>query len=171
MTLVYRGDDGFTDESASNEDSMPGLVNDSDEEEADMVYQHTVQLPASTSSTKVITTDYVMSNDSEFVEAAMCKFINELRVAETDIIEPEFIEECPICGLLRYPDDPKHIDICHLHVFCTVCQRYEGAYFGVDRCDGLPTMDDQMMQPITKVHDHEQADVVFISDATYTDNS
>ena len=52
-------------------------------------------------------------------------------------------------------------------MFCTVCQRYEGAYFGVDRCDGLPTMDEQLMQPITKAHDHEQANVVFIPDATY----
>ena len=45
MTLMYRGDDGYTDESASDEDSMPGLVNDSDdeddEEKADGVHQHT----------------------------------------------------------------------------------------------------------------------------------
>ena len=91
---------------------MPGLVYDSDDEdddeEADMVYQPTVQLPTSPSSNNV------MSNDIEFDEAAMCKFMNELRVAETDIIEPDFIKECPLCGLFRYPDDQKHIDICHL---------------------------------------------------------
>ena len=28
-------------------------------------------------------------------------------------------------------------------------------------------MDEPLMLPITKVHDHEQANVVFISDATY----
>ena len=76
MTLAYRGDDGCTDESASDADSMPGLVNDSDDEddddEADMVYQQTVQLPASPSSTNAITSDNVMSNDIEFDEAAMC---------------------------------------------------------------------------------------------------
>ena len=49
----------------------------------------------------MITTDHVMSNDSAFDEAAMCKFMNELRVAKTVIIEPDFIEECPICGLFR----------------------------------------------------------------------
>ena len=42
MTLMYRSDDGYTDESDSDEDSMPGLVNDSDddddEEEADIVH-------------------------------------------------------------------------------------------------------------------------------------
>ena len=77
---------------------------------------------------------------------------DELRVAETVIIEPDFIEECPTCGLFRYPDDPKHIDICHLHVFCN-----EGAYFGVDRCDGQPTMDENLLQPINNDLDHEQA--------------
>ena len=44
MTLIYRGDDGYTDESASDEDSMPELFNDSDdeddEEEADVIQQH-----------------------------------------------------------------------------------------------------------------------------------
>ena len=80
--------------------------------------------------------------------------MDELRVAETDTIEPDFIEECPLCGLFRYPNDPKHIDICHLHVFCHVCQRFEGAYFGVDRCDGLPTMDEQLMlSAITEISD------------------
>ena len=97
----------------------------------------------------------------------MCKFLDELRVAETDITEPEFIEECPTCGLFRYPDDPKHIDICHLHVFCNVCQRFEGAYFWLDRCDGLPTMDEHLLQPINMAHDSKQANVVFISDATH----
>ena len=129
MTLMYRGDDGYTDESASDEDSMPGLVNDSDddddmEEEADVVYQHTVTLSPSSTSANVITTSSVMNNNSEFDEEAMCKFMDELRVAETDITEPDYIEECPTCGLFRYPDDPKHIDICHLHVYCNVCYRF-----------------------------------------------
>ena len=35
MTLAYRRDDGSTDGSASDEDSMPGLVNDSDDEGED----------------------------------------------------------------------------------------------------------------------------------------
>ena len=35
MTLLYRGDDGYTDDSASDDDSMPGLVNDSDDEDMD----------------------------------------------------------------------------------------------------------------------------------------
>jgi hypothetical protein len=74
-----------------------------------------------------------VSNDMKFDEEAMCKFMTELRVAETNMIEPEYIEECPLCGLSRYPNDPKHIDIYHLHVFCTTCQRYEGAYFGTRR--------------------------------------
>jgi hypothetical protein len=46
-TLAYRGDDGSTDGSASDADSMPGLVNDyddeGDDEKADMVYHHTKQ--------------------------------------------------------------------------------------------------------------------------------
>ena len=46
MTLAYRRDDGSTDGSASDEDSMPGLVNDSedenDDEEADMMYHHNI---------------------------------------------------------------------------------------------------------------------------------
>jgi hypothetical protein len=50
---------------------------------------------------------------------------------------------------------------------CNICQRYEGAYFGVDRCDGLPTMDEQMMQPINNDDDNEQANVVFIYDLIY----
>ena len=44
MTLMYRGDDGYTDDSAHDDDRMPGLVNESDdeddEEEADVVQQH-----------------------------------------------------------------------------------------------------------------------------------
>jgi hypothetical protein len=58
MTLAYRRDDGSTDGSASDEDSMPGLVNDSDDEdddeEADMVYHHTVQLSTSPSIANII---------------------------------------------------------------------------------------------------------------------
>ena len=122
MSLLYRGDDGYTDDSASDDDSMPGLVNDSDDEdndeEADVVQQ---QYDAND-----ILTGNVHNNSDTFDEEAMCKFMDELRVAETDITELDYIEECPTCGLFRYPDDPKHIDICHLHVYCTVCNRFEG---------------------------------------------
>jgi hypothetical protein len=149
MTLAYRRDDDSTDGSASDEDSMPGLVNDSedeyDNEEADMIYHHPIPLTMPSSIANFNTTNNVINSytkvninvDMVFEDEAMCKFMNELRVAETDMSEPEYIEECPLCGLSRYPDDHKHIDICHLHVFCTVCQRYEGAYFRIDRCDGL----------------------------------
>jgi hypothetical protein len=41
----------------------------------------------------------------------MYKSTNELRVAESDMIEPEYFEKCPLCGILIGPDDPKHIDI------------------------------------------------------------
>jgi hypothetical protein len=51
--------------------------------------------------------------DMVFDEESMCQFLNELKVAETDMSEPEYIEECSLCGLFRYPDDPKHIVICH----------------------------------------------------------
>jgi hypothetical protein len=158
---------------------MPGLVNDSDDEddgeEADMVYHQTVQLSTSPSIANIKTTNNVMTNntqdrtniDMEFDEESIFKFINELRVAETGMTEPEYIKECPLYGLFRYPDDPNHIDIFHLHVFCNVCQRYEGAYFGIDRCDGLPTMDEQLMQSITNVNDTEQDNVVFIPKSTY----
>ena len=163
MTLLYRGDDGYTDDLASDDDSMPGLVNDSDDEdndeEADVVQQ---QYDAND-----ILTGNVHNNSDTFDEEAMCKFMDELRVAETDITEPDYIEECPTCGLFRYPDDPKHIDICHLHVYCTVCNRFEGAYFGVDRCDGLPTMDETLLQSIPNTINHEQANVVIIPDSTY----
>ena len=128
MTLMYRCDDGYTDDSFSDEDSMPGLVNDSDddddEEEAEEVYQHPVTLSLSSTSANVITTSSVMNNNSEFDEEAMCKFMDELRVTETDTIEPDFIEECPICGFFIYPNDPKHIAICHLHVFCSDVMDY-----------------------------------------------
>ena len=77
MTLMYRGDDGYTDESASDEDSMPGLVNYSDdaddEEEADVVYQHTVTISPSSTSAHVITTSSVMKTKSKFDEEAMCR--------------------------------------------------------------------------------------------------
>jgi hypothetical protein len=113
MTLAYRGDDGITDGSDSDADSIPGLVNDSDEkdddEEADMVYDPAVQLP--TSPVMTYTIQDSLSNDIEFDKEAMCKFMTELCVAETDMIEPEYIKECPLCGLFRYLDDPKHIDI------------------------------------------------------------
>ena len=56
-------------------------------------------------------------NDMAFDEEAMCKFMTKLHTVETDMIKPEYIEECPPCGLFRYLDDPKYIDICHLHVY------------------------------------------------------
>ena len=90
MTLMYREEDGYTDDSASDEDSMPGLVNDSDDEdmddEADDVQQQD-------------NTNGIIS--ATFDEEAMCKFMDELRVAETDVTEPDYIEECPLCGLFR----------------------------------------------------------------------
>jgi hypothetical protein len=53
MTSAYSRDDVSTDGSASDADSMLGLVNDSDDEdvdeEADMGYHHTVQLSTSPS--------------------------------------------------------------------------------------------------------------------------
>ena len=58
MTLAYRRDGGSTDGSASDENSMPGLVDDSDDEDddekADMVYHHTVQLSTSPSIANII---------------------------------------------------------------------------------------------------------------------
>jgi hypothetical protein len=52
-------------------------------------------------------------------------------------------------------------------VFCTVCQRYEGTYIELDRCDGLPTREKHLLQPINNFNIHEQANVVFIPDAIY----
>ena len=108
---------------------MTACQDEDNDKEADVVQQ---QYDAND-----ILTGNVHNNSDTFDEEAMCKFMDELRVAE-----------CPTCGLFRYPDDPKHIDICHLHVYCTVCNRFEGAYFGVDRCDGFPTMDETLLQPI-----------------------
>jgi hypothetical protein len=179
MTVAYRNVDGSTGGSESYADNMPGLVDDSDEkdenEDADMVYDLNVQLPTQSSSSTIMTNNNLMTNtmqdsvcnDMALHEEAMCKFMTELRVAETDMIKPEYIDKCHLCSLFRYPDDPKHVDIFHLHVFCTVCQQYEGAYLDTDRCDKLPTMDEQMMQPINNVDDNEQANVVFIPNAIY----
>jgi hypothetical protein len=156
VILLYRGDDGYTDDSASDNDSMPGLVNESDDEDLeddpDEVPRHT--------TTNDITED-------TFDEEEMCKFMEELRVAETEMTEPAYIEECPLCGLFKYPDDPRHTAICHLHVYCHACDRFEGTYFGVDRCDGLPTMDEDLLQPVTNDSNHEEANVVIIPYATY----
>ena len=153
---MYRADDGYTDDSASDNDSMPGLVNESDDEDLD---DDTDEVPHH-ATTNDITED-------TFDEEAMCKFMDELRVAETEMTEPEYIEECPLCGLFKYPDDPRHTAICHLHVYCHACDRFEGTYFGVDRCDGLPTMDEDLLQPVTNNSNHEEANVVIIPYATY----
>ena len=46
-----------------------------------------------------IITSNVHNNSDTFDEEAMCKFKDELRVAETDVTKPHYIKECPACAL------------------------------------------------------------------------
>jgi hypothetical protein len=89
MTLAYRRNDGSTDGSASDEDSMPGLVNDSDDEDdgKDVNINNNVMNNFTQNNTNF---------DMVFDEESMCQFLNELKAEETDISEPDYIEMWPI---------------------------------------------------------------------------